>query len=104
MAKKFINIDDLHIDLIDSINPFQEAFEILSKSVTTSTLRLIQESIESTRIVMDFEEAKILWPKIQIFVLENNRQPDINSNNPLEKRMAECVIYLKNEKRKQSNG
>lgn len=105
MAKKFINIDDLNIDLIDSINPFQEAFEILSKSVTTTTLRLIQESIESTRIVMDFEEAKILWPKIQIFVLENNgRQPDINSNNALEKRMAECVIYLKNEKRKQSNG
>lgn len=104
MAKKFINIDDLHIDLIDSINPFQEAFEILSKSVTTTTLKLIQESIESTRIVMDFEEAKILWPKIQAFVIENNRQPDINSNNPLEKRMAECVIYLKNEKRKQANG
>lgn len=67
-------------------------------------MRLIQESIESTRIVMDFEEAKILWPKIQSFVLEHNRQPDINSNNPLEKRMAECVIYLKNEKRKQANG
>jgi hypothetical protein len=35
MAKKFINIDDLSIDLIDTINPFQEAFEILSKNVTT---------------------------------------------------------------------
>jgi hypothetical protein len=53
---------------------------------------------------MDFEEAKILWPKIQDFVKEKWKQPDINSNNPLEKRMAECLIYLKNEKRKQSNG
>jgi hypothetical protein len=35
MANKFINIDELNIDLIDSINPFQQAFEILSKSVTT---------------------------------------------------------------------
>lgn len=104
MANKFINIDELSIDLIDSINPFQQAFEILSKSVTTWVLKLIQESIESTRIVMDFEEAKILWPKIQDFVKEKWKQPDINSNNPLEKRMAECLIYLKNEKRKQSNG
>ena len=34
MADQFVNIDDLHIDLIDTINPFQKAFEILSKSVT----------------------------------------------------------------------
>ena len=41
MADKFINIDDLHIDLIDRINPFQKAFEILSKSVTTKVLKVI---------------------------------------------------------------
>jgi hypothetical protein len=34
MAGQFVNIDDLHIDLIDRINPFQKAFEILSKDVT----------------------------------------------------------------------
>jgi len=104
MAKKFINIDELSIDLIDTINPFQEAFEILSKDVTTSTLKLIQEAIESTRIKMDFEEAKILWPKIQDFIKETLNQPDINSNNAQEKIMAECIIYLKNEKRNQTNG
>jgi len=58
LADKFINIDELSIDLIDEINPFQKAFEILSKSVTTDVLKLIQESIETTRIQMDFEEAK----------------------------------------------
>ena len=68
MADKFVNIDELNIDLIDTINPFQKAFEILSKSVTVSVLKLIQDSIESTRIKMDFEEVKILWPKIKIFV------------------------------------
>lgn len=31
---KFINIDDLSIDLIDSVNPFQRAYEILSKSIS----------------------------------------------------------------------
>ncbi len=100
MAGKFVNIDDIHIDLIDSINPFQKAFEILSKSVTTKVLKIIQETIEATRIKMDFEEAKILWPKVQEFVRTFNREPSINTNDPLERRMAECVIYLKEEKRK----
>ena len=104
MADKFINLDDLNIDLINSINPFQQAFEILSKQVTTGVLKLIQESIEATRIKMDFEEAAILWPKIQEFVKEHGKQPDLNSSDPKERRMAECIIYLKEEKRKQADG
>jgi hypothetical protein len=100
MAGRFVNIDDIHIDLIDRVNPFQKAFEILSKSVTTKVLKIIQETIEATRIKMDFEEAKILWPKVQEFFQTFNREPNIDSNDPLEKRMAECVIYLKEEKRK----
>lgn len=106
MADTFVNIEDIHIELIDRVNPFQKAFEILSKSVTSRTLRGIQEAIDANRIKMDFEEAKILWPKIQEFVKKHNRQPSIGSHNPLEKRMAECIIYLKEEKRKraQENG
>lgn len=52
MAGSFVNIDDIHIDLIDTINPFQKAFEILSKSVTAQVLRLIDEHIQSTKIEM----------------------------------------------------
>ena len=100
MADSFVNIDDIHIDLIDKVNPFQKAFEILSKSVTTQVLKIIQDTIEATRIQMDFEEAKLLWPKIQDFVKMYNKQPNIRSNDPLERRMAECIIYLKDQKRK----
>jgi len=103
MAGSFVDIDDIHIDLIDRINPFQKAFEILSKSVTTKVLKVIQDHIEATRIKMDFEEAKILWPKIQEFIKMYNREPNLKSNDPLEKRMAECIIYLKEEKRKRNN-
>ncbi len=104
MADKFINLDELNIDLINSINPFQQAFEILSTQVTTGVLKLIQEAIEATRIKMDFEEASILWPKIQAFIKEHGKEPDLNSANGKEKRMAECIIYLKDEKRKRANG
>jgi len=99
MTGKFINIDELNIDLIDTINPFQQAFEILSKSVTAQILRVIQGAIEASRIQMSDEEAKILWPKIKKFIQDNNgKQPNINSLDPLEKRMAEAIIYLQDQR------
>lgn len=103
MADQFVNIDDLHIDLIDQINPFQKAFEILSKDVTTKVLKVIQEVIAATRIHVSEEEAVIMWGKINVFVKINGRNPNINSLDPLEKRMAEVIIYLKDQKRKKQN-
>jgi superfamily II DNA or RNA helicase len=105
MADKFVNIDDLHIDLIDRINPFQKAFEILSKDVTTKVLKVIQDVIEATRIQMTLEEALLLYPdKVKAFMDKNSREPSITSSDPLEKRMAEAIIYLKDLKRKKQSG
>lgn len=103
MAGTFVNIDDLHIDLIDRINPFQEAFAILSKSVTTKTLKTIQDTIELTRIQMTEEEAILLWPKIKSFVKNGGgKQPNIESYDPLERRMAEALIYIRSQRRAQN--
>lgn len=101
MADKFVNIDELSIDLIDSINPFQRAFEILSKSVDAPTLAAIQGAIEATRIKMTSDEAMLLWPKINEFVAKRGRHPKITSEEPLERRMAEAIIYLKNQRKAQ---
>jgi hypothetical protein len=99
LANSFINIDDLNIDLIDTINPFQKAYEILSKSVTPRVFKLIQETIESTRISMTEEEALILWPKIKLFRKINDREPSLNAEENLEVRMAEAIVFLKQKVR-----
>ncbi len=101
MANKFVNIEDLHIDLIDRVNPFQKAFEVLSKSVTTKLLRVIQDTINANRIQMTDEEAVLLYrDKIGPFLKMNNgKEPSMNSNEPLERRMAEALAYLRNKKR-----
>ncbi len=102
MAGMFVNINDLHIDLIDQVNPFQKAFEILSKSVTKQVLKVIQDAIDTTRVTITGEEAKLLWPKINAFVRENRGQrPDIRSHDPLERRMAEALLYMQREVREQ---
>lgn len=99
MAGSFVNIDDIHIDLIDKINPFQKAFEILSKSVTTQVLKLIDEHIQSTKIEMTEEEAVLLWPKIKAYRESTGEAPSLQSFDPKEKRMAEAVVFLRELKR-----
>nr|AAB66475.1 YeeB [Bacillus subtilis] len=64
MADKFINIEDLDINLIDSINPFQKAFEVLSKELNSPVLKLIQETIDAKRINFDEDELVFIWPKV----------------------------------------
>lgn len=102
MAGQFINIDDLSIDLIDSINPFQRAYEILSKEVNAPTLKVIQDCIAATRIQMTDEEAILLFPKVKAFVQEKGRQPNITALDPLEQRMAQALIFI--QKLRQQRG
>lgn len=98
MAEKFVNIDDIDINLIDSVNPFQRAFEVMSKSVTTSVLRIISDAITATRIEISEEEALLLWPKVQAWVKVNGRKPDARSDDPTEKRYAETILFLQRKK------
>jgi superfamily II DNA or RNA helicase len=102
MAGSFVNIDDIHIDLIDQINPFQKAFEILSKSVTTQVLKLIDEHIQSIKVEMTEEEAILLWPKIKEWRERTGEIPNIQSFDPKEKRMAEAVVFLRELKRQRA--
>ncbi len=101
MADQFINIEELHINLIDKINPFQKAFEVISKKINPNLLKIIGETIEAQKIEMSEEEAVYLYNnQIKEFVKNLNRLPDINSENSNEKRMAEAIIFLKDLKRK----
>ena len=99
MAGRFVNIEDLDIDLIDSVNPFQKAFSILSKSITTRTLRVIQESVEAGRFDGTMEEAVLLFRKAQAFEKEKGHPPNLNASDPYEKRMAKALAYIKEQVR-----
>ena len=99
MQDKFVNIEELNINLIDSVNPFQRAFEVMSKSVTPGVLRIIQDTISSNRIQMTEEETVALWPKIQQFHKVNRRRPDLRSEDQTERRLAEALLFLQKLKR-----
>ncbi|MHA3724665.1 DEAD/DEAH box helicase [Leucobacter sp. HY1910] len=103
MAEKFVNIEELNINLIDSVNPFQRAFEVLSKSVTPSVLRLIQDTITSTKIQFSEEEALALYPKIKTWVQVNGKRPDLRSEDPAEKNLAAALLFLQRLKQQRQS-
>ena len=98
MAAK-LDVNDLDMDLIDTINPFQSAYEILSKSVDADVLARIHETIRAKTIKMTEGEAVKSWLKIKAFTQTHGRSPDINAANLGEKRLAEALIYIQNKKR-----
>ena len=59
----------------------------------------IMECIASNRLQMTEEEAVLSWPKIKQFVKLSGREPELNAIDPLEKRMAEVLVYIKHQRR-----
>jgi len=94
-ANRLINVNELNMDLIYSINPFQNAFEIMSKQLSARVFKAVQQCIQAMRIQMTDDEAIILWPKIQEFYRIKGKQPSADAVDPLERRMAEALIYLR---------
>jgi len=93
-VRKFINVRDLDIDLIDRINPFEAAYSVLAKAMDEKVLRQVQASISAKRVSIPKEEAFELAKRALEFKTEKGRLPDINSPDAWEKRMAEGVAAL----------
>lgn len=102
VSGRFVEIDKISVNLIDSVNPFQRAYEILSKAITPEVLKTIEYVIEEQRSDMSMEEAILLCrnylPKYQ--AEHNGIAPSLNDPDPLNKRIAQAVAYIKNAIRK----
>lgn len=93
-VRKFVNVRDLDIDLIDRINPFDAAYAVLAKAMDEKSLRQVQATIAVKKVSISEEEARELAKRALQFKNERGRLPDINSADAWEKRMAEGVAAL----------
>ena len=99
-----MNVTDLDIDLIDRINPFSEAYAVLAKSMSESSLKQVAEIITAKKVQMSPEEARDLAKRALKFKQERGRLPSLTSPDAWEKRMAEGVAYLQRMKTESANG
>lgn len=89
-VRKFaMDVRELDIDLIDRINPFGEAYAILSKAMNEDSLKQVAAVIAGKKTKLSPEEAKELATRAVKFKKERGRLPSLDSADPWEKRMAE---------------
>jgi phage terminase Nu1 subunit (DNA packaging protein) len=104
LASKFVNLDDLSINLVAQINPFQRAYEVVSKLLTAETLRTVQYAIEEKRAEkLTVEEAILLFKKYLPKWREEHPgkdAPELTDPEPLGRRIALAIEFLRNIKRK----
>ena len=96
---KFINLDELDFNMIESINPFAGAYNFVSKTVDSELLKRLKGKALAMREKMTEQKALALWAYIQKFVMDNKKEPDLNSNNDFERRLAVALAFLKERKR-----
>ena len=102
--RKFtMDVRDLDVDWIDSINPFSEAYSILSKAMTEQSLKAMAEVISARKPNISLDEARELAKRALKFKKERGRLPDIKSSDPWEQRMAQGIAYLARVKAEQQN-
>ena len=105
IANTFINIDDLNINLIESVNPFQRAYEIMSNEIDAPVLKVIQDAIADKKINMTIDEAKKIYLTIfQEWRKEHGDHPSLQDPDPTVRRMAEAIRILKNYKIRRDMG
>jgi hypothetical protein len=104
VRKYALSVTELDIDLIDRINPFGEAYEILAKSMTEARLKQVAEVIAARRVSMTEQEAFELATRAKRFKQEKGRLPSLTAMDPWEKRMAEGIAFLKRKVREGSTG
>ncbi len=102
--RKFaMDVRELDVDLIDSINPFSAAYSVLAKTMTEESLKGLARIIAGRRVQMDEEEANALLKKAVNFKRERGRNPDLNSTDPWERRIAEGMTFMQRIIRERSN-
>jgi len=99
LIRKFINVNELNVDLVDRIDPFGHAYSVLSKGLTSDVLKAVHGTVKSATINMTDEEAVALFPRIEQFTKDNGREPSFESINALEKRLGEALEHLRKRRR-----
>ena len=105
-VRKFaMDVRDLDIDMIDRINPFGAAYAVLAKSMSEATLKQVASVIERRKVNISYEEARDLAKRALEWKQQRGRIPEITSQDPFEKRLAEGIAALQKYRAQQaSNG
>ena len=94
-AKRFINVQDLQVDLLGGRRDFDDAYELLSKELSEELLARLHGEVRAMKVNMTQEEAEKLYPRVKEFIQREGREPNLNAPNGREVRLAEALAFLR---------
>ena len=89
IKKYALDVRELNIDMIESINPFEGAYSILSKTMNEQRLKQIAALVKTKRTKITPEDAKLYARRAVEFIKARGRKPDMNSQDSWEALIAE---------------
>lgn len=100
LSNRLIDLNKLSINLIETINPFQRAYEVLSKNVDAEVLRVIQDTLAEMKIDMSLEQAIVLFqgPYRRYVEEHGGKRPSSDDPDPKVRELAAAFQKLKNLK------
>lgn len=94
-ASRFINVRELQVDLLGGRRDFDDAYELLSKELSEELLARLHGEVRALKVSMTQEEAEMLYHRIKEFISREGREPNLNSPNGREVRLAEALAFLR---------
>lgn len=94
-ASRFINVRELQVDLLGGRRDFDDAYELLSKELSEELLARLHGEVRALKVSMTQDEAEKLYPRIKEFIQREGREPNLNSPNGREVRLAEGLAFMR---------
>lgn len=94
-ARRFINVRELQVDLLGGRRDFDDAYELLSKELSEELLARLHGEVRALKVNMTQDEAEKLYPRIKEFIQREGREPNLNSPNGREVRLADALAFLR---------
>lgn len=106
LANRLVNINDLSINLIDTVNPFQRAYQMISHSIDAPTLKVIRDSIAVQKCDMTLERAVMLFKGPLKSYIEEHRggEPSLDSPDLMVRELAMALAFIKTMKQRKMMG
>lgn len=98
-GNKLVMVDELSIDLIRQVCPFQEAYKVMSKNLDVPTLKIIQREIDKIKYNFTNDELFYIYPLIKRFMSEKRRLPLKDSDDEYERRLAFAIVKINDKYR-----
>lgn len=92
------DVSKLQVDLIKDVNPFEQGYEILARTLDKQVFGTILAELTNKEPPMTDKEARSLWERVKSWIIDHDGQePNPSSVDALERRLGKALMFLRKQ-------